>query len=462
MANKITKANGHIVQADWNQTDPLKMDYIHNKPENIATLEDVYNRVEKVTDIANYDRVYAVTKDGINGVTYSIDDGDCKANNISIYQNKTICDDNVPTSINTLIAPDPSNPSNVANKHYVDQMIASTKNLIDYNKVKTVNRDMVRVEKTLEWTDIIDVYGTDTVLGWESKDMDYVTSRFVDNYGYDSFVEDIVYFDKYRQLPIYFSEPVEITFSLGPNTILPSDLWVNTYREKEFPNGSPTDSYGYDITDSYNIYPFQYGPIYGTDEFLSGHELIGITSDYQPEFSWDSYLYDTEAYGGDNLTKSITLIGTRFYIHFFESQFGVLAQDWPEFMDRFSIQLTYSGIIGYPENEDDPQNQGGEATPEHTINLYSNKEVHYSYPVTRLEINDFIASYEEQYAQQWVVSFVAGDQDPIVIIPDNVIWAEQEPTFIKNYKYHLVFKKLGEDYIGFCTEIPMPSQEGEQ
>jgi hypothetical protein len=27
------KANGHIVQADWNQTDPLQMDYIQNKPE---------------------------------------------------------------------------------------------------------------------------------------------------------------------------------------------------------------------------------------------------------------------------------------------------------------------------------------------------------------------------------------------------------------------------------------------
>ncbi len=33
MADKIVKANGHIVQADWNQTDPLQMDYIHNKPE---------------------------------------------------------------------------------------------------------------------------------------------------------------------------------------------------------------------------------------------------------------------------------------------------------------------------------------------------------------------------------------------------------------------------------------------
>ncbi len=37
MADKVKKAHGHIIQADWNQTDPLEMNYIHNKPENIAT-----------------------------------------------------------------------------------------------------------------------------------------------------------------------------------------------------------------------------------------------------------------------------------------------------------------------------------------------------------------------------------------------------------------------------------------
>ena len=41
MANKITKAGGNIVQADWNQADPLKMDYIHNKPENIITTDNI-------------------------------------------------------------------------------------------------------------------------------------------------------------------------------------------------------------------------------------------------------------------------------------------------------------------------------------------------------------------------------------------------------------------------------------
>ena len=33
MLSKRTKANGHIVQSDWNQTDPKQFDYIHNKPE---------------------------------------------------------------------------------------------------------------------------------------------------------------------------------------------------------------------------------------------------------------------------------------------------------------------------------------------------------------------------------------------------------------------------------------------
>lgn len=41
MADKIMKANGHIMQADWNQTDPLQMDYIHNKPEGVMTEQNV-------------------------------------------------------------------------------------------------------------------------------------------------------------------------------------------------------------------------------------------------------------------------------------------------------------------------------------------------------------------------------------------------------------------------------------
>lgn len=30
---KLSKANGHIVQVDWNETDPKSFSYIHNKPD---------------------------------------------------------------------------------------------------------------------------------------------------------------------------------------------------------------------------------------------------------------------------------------------------------------------------------------------------------------------------------------------------------------------------------------------
>lgn len=50
MAQKITKAGGNIVQADWLQTDPSKMDYIHNKPD-LSNLGITEGRVvEIVTD----------------------------------------------------------------------------------------------------------------------------------------------------------------------------------------------------------------------------------------------------------------------------------------------------------------------------------------------------------------------------------------------------------------------------
>jgi hypothetical protein len=40
MAIQRAKANGHIIQSDWNQTDPKKFDYIHNKPK-IPEIPDI-------------------------------------------------------------------------------------------------------------------------------------------------------------------------------------------------------------------------------------------------------------------------------------------------------------------------------------------------------------------------------------------------------------------------------------
>ena len=80
MANKITKANGHIVQSDWAQTDETQMDYIHNKPENITTVTvggepvevfDADNYVNKINITDTGNRLIAQKPNGdIIGVTY--------------------------------------------------------------------------------------------------------------------------------------------------------------------------------------------------------------------------------------------------------------------------------------------------------------------------------------------------------------------------------------------------------
>ena len=55
MAPRVKKAHGNIIQADWNQTDPLQMDYIHNKPE---IFDGDYNNLKnKPTIVKKIDQV---------------------------------------------------------------------------------------------------------------------------------------------------------------------------------------------------------------------------------------------------------------------------------------------------------------------------------------------------------------------------------------------------------------------
>lgn len=49
---KIWGAGGTIPQSDWAQTDPTQMDYIHNKPENVASTEYVDNKLAEMLDSA--------------------------------------------------------------------------------------------------------------------------------------------------------------------------------------------------------------------------------------------------------------------------------------------------------------------------------------------------------------------------------------------------------------------------
>lgn len=59
---RVTKANGHIVQSDWGQNDPTKMDYIHNKPNNLIYTDDTNN--EEIIEVDDNGVImYAVSQD---------------------------------------------------------------------------------------------------------------------------------------------------------------------------------------------------------------------------------------------------------------------------------------------------------------------------------------------------------------------------------------------------------------
>lgn len=78
-AKKITKANGHIVQSDWNQTDSSQMDYIHNKPiipdssifatnEDLDKVESIAKGANQAVSFANYQHLTTVLKSHNNPI----------------------------------------------------------------------------------------------------------------------------------------------------------------------------------------------------------------------------------------------------------------------------------------------------------------------------------------------------------------------------------------------------------
>jgi hypothetical protein len=56
-------------------------------------------------------------------------------------------------------------------------------------------------------------------------------------------------------------------------------------------------------------------------------------------------------------------------------------------------------------------------------------------------------------SQEWTISFIAGDEDPLVILPSNVKWAITDPVFEANKKYLVTFKKIIDTYTGIWTVI---------
>ena len=56
-----------VPQADWNQNDPMKADYIKNKPIDLATIDWVREYVHSLLTAG-----CAITENSSNGLTYDI------------------------------------------------------------------------------------------------------------------------------------------------------------------------------------------------------------------------------------------------------------------------------------------------------------------------------------------------------------------------------------------------------
>ena len=114
--------------------------------------------------------------------------------------------------------------------------------------------------------------------------------------------------------------------------------------------------------------------------------------------------------------------------------------EWQTEFNKFKdVIVEYS----YENYEGDDEAKG----PVHSIDLHSDRELHYDYPVTELTINSLHKCYDDSIAQDWVISFVAGDIDPIIVVPESVNnkpvkWINGKPQFRSNKKYMLIFKEI--------------------
>ncbi len=232
--------------------------------------------------------------------------------------------------------------------------------------------------------------------------------------------------------------------------------WGCDYAPVELPTET-NDSTTYTI----NIYNVPSSISYGAD-FPVGigvckpKELMGPNTFYDEYYSevdgetiWSADWRDTNNYNKaclyydhdnyDSVTiKNVTWTGP-WAVLCGESS-GEYFDLYKEFEDSI---IEYSFI----KEESDEEALG----PVHDIDLHSNTEVHYDFPVTELTINTLHKCFSDNINQQWVVSFIAGDIDPIVIVPESVNnkpvkWINGKPQFRSNKKYMLTFKEITDTF----------------
>ena len=436
MADKILKANGHIMQADWAQTDPLQMDYIHNKPEipempdlsNMASQAEVTaleNALAKKVDIlaknTTYARLYGQAANSTTVTSYNIGSTvtNCKSGYIPQYSPSNRSSQ---TPSGVLVSADPSYSYDVVNKRTMDNKVNPVT-----NKVTTLEKRQIKVSR-YDY-----VSGEDTITF--PYDVSYYPYSSYEGRTYDFYIE--------ISMPDEIPDDTELTVNIS----------FDSY---------PSLTNGYD-------YEMGYGPC----------EMVGLLYNASDSFTESEYgdggclAYCADAMeswqtntNGMWYTNTVTIRKQpTLYLKLVEPNTGIADSDINSFIDKYTDNMTL--CYEYSTYTD---NRG----PIHETELHSDTQTFYSYPVEQLTINSLVRCFPEDIAQEWSVSFIAGDSDPLVIIPNEVTfstkvrnesqliedavtyplkWLYAEPVFEANKKYLITFKQILDTIYGVWTVL---------
>ena len=288
----------------------------------------------------------------------------------------------------------PKVDADATNKKYVDNAISTLNNKIIAERKQIINYDVTHVESTCDGTFSADVLDTEN--------------------------------NKYCfELPLFtLSQETEVTFTI-------SDEVFNSLAANSMYDATSGCEMIFISTDSYRNSGFPEDPdclAYCIATNMSSGNISG-------DGCWHL------------ANQTITLTGTEFYIHICETNYGIAPVDQESFISDRDVTLNYEYSIY------DDSNKG----PIHTTDLESDKEIHYNYPIEELTIASLVSKYSG-YAEEWTVSFIAGDSEPIVTTPletneTPIKWLYAEPVFEANKKYLITFKKIIDTIYGIWTVL---------
>ena len=408
MADKVKKAHGHIIQADWNQTDPLQMDYIHNKPSIPSVAPSMGPNEFGVLEFEA-----GLAEHNTNG---------------EILTNEHLCGANTNKGYDTLLKL--TNYGNVVATCY--DVLTAVETGVNMSNQHTIN-----YVNTVSRTKVVNrgrqLYSSQFRVG----DLRTFSENDYEN------INEVGLWEIEVSLPERATQNTEYTFTIS-NTPLEDGLIDDDHALAGGWGAGigimPTPVDWASITDTNWEDPenAEYGKAPTKGLFYA------MSVDYN---NYEVRIRDAIVTGPWRVV------------------FGESSGSFPNVSYFDDCIIDYSCYL----SENDEEYLG----PVHSISLVNTEEIHYDYPVTELTINDLVVN-DPNYSHEWTVSFIAGDSDPLVIVPNEIAfkikvrnesqptentviyplkWLYAEPVFEANHRYLITFKQIIDTIYGVWTVL---------